>query len=130
VEPATPAFPGTDELIERVDALARRCEEAARRRPAQRLLAATRRGVRLVAFRGRLVVGRGARCGLVLPSPHVSRAHAAVAVRGGELVVEDLGSTNGTFAADGAIELRAVAPGEEIWFGDEPVRFWPADGSC
>jgi pSer/pThr/pTyr-binding forkhead associated (FHA) protein len=45
---------------------------------------------------GSLTVGRGAGVDLSLPDPEVSRRHASVRVDGSTVVVEDLGSANGT----------------------------------
>jgi hypothetical protein len=44
-----------------------------------------------------LTVGRDAGRGIVVPDGKVSRLHLQVALVGGEVVVEDLGSSNGTF---------------------------------
>jgi pSer/pThr/pTyr-binding forkhead associated (FHA) protein len=79
----------------------------------------------------RVVIGRGRDCDLVLDDPAVSRQHAVISVRTGvPLVIEDLGSANGTFvngkkiqaplgfagpAAKPSTELRG---GEWIRLGD------------
>jgi serine phosphatase RsbU (regulator of sigma subunit) len=44
-----------------------------------------------------LTIGRDARQALALPDTEVSRLHARVSLINGDAVVEDLGSTNGTF---------------------------------
>ena len=47
-----------------------------------------------------------------------SRRHARVAVQGGQAVVEDLGSTNGTYVNDQPIHSpRAIRPGDRIRVG-------------
>ena len=43
-----------------------------------------------------LVIGRSSSCEIHVPDSEVSRAHSEVAVADGELIVRDLGSTNGT----------------------------------
>ncbi len=53
-----------------------------------------------------VVVGRTE--GLVVPSPEVSRAHVRLTLENGELVVEDLGSRNGTKIRGSRIEGRFV----------------------
>jgi hypothetical protein len=58
-----------------------------------------------------LTIGRAAGCGVSLPDDtFVSQVHARVYRRDGELFVEDLGSTNGTFlnrkAVTGPMSLR------------------------
>lgn len=56
---------------------------------------------------------------VLLPDPTVSRRHAQVTVEGGQLIVEDLGSTNGTFVGG-----RPVRPGERATAYDgDAVRF-------
>jgi predicted component of type VI protein secretion system len=53
---------------------------------------------RRVALSGPIVIGRGPDAGLVLDDEQVSRHHARVTPESdGTAVVEDLGSTNGTF---------------------------------
>jgi hypothetical protein len=52
-------------------------------------------------------IGRSAECALILDDDYVSGDHASLARRsGGEWVVTDLGSTNGTFVN----EVRVVTP--------------------
>lgn len=56
---------------------------------------------------------------VLLPDPTVSRRHAQVTVESGQLIVEDLGSTNGTFVGG-----RPVRPGERAAaFDGDAVRF-------
>jgi pSer/pThr/pTyr-binding forkhead associated (FHA) protein len=48
----------------------------------------------------------------------VSRRHARVSAQGGQAVVEDLGSTNGTYVNDQPIHApRTVSPGDRIRIG-------------
>jgi pSer/pThr/pTyr-binding forkhead associated (FHA) protein len=44
-----------------------------------------------------IVIGRSSDCGWVISSGAVSRRHARLLRQGGELLIEDLGSSNGTF---------------------------------
>lgn len=66
-----------------------------------------------------VTVGRGGGCGIVLPDDgFVSTVHARVFRRGDEVLVEDLGSRNGTFVNG----ERVVAPtrlrrGDHVQFG-------------
>jgi hypothetical protein len=66
-----------------------------------------------------ITVGRGGGCGIVLPDDgFVSTVHARVFRRGDEVLVEDLGSRNGTFVNG----ERVVAPtrlrrGDHVQFG-------------
>ncbi len=56
---------------------------------------------------GKLVIGRGDDCDIVLDHPSISRKHAAVEI-GEQLRIEDLGSANGTFV--GGVRLAASKP--------------------
>src|SRR3954464_13539225 len=48
----------------------------------------------------------------------VSRRHARTAVQGGQVVVEDLGSTNGTYVNDQPISTpRVLNPGDKVRIG-------------
>ena len=48
----------------------------------------------------------------------VSRRHARIAVQGGQVVVEDLGSTNGTYVNDQPISSpRSLNPGDKVRIG-------------
>ena len=56
---------------------------------------------------GRLVIGRGEDCDVVLDHPSISRRHASLEI-GEQLRIEDLGSANGTFV--GGVKLAASKP--------------------
>ena len=69
---------------------------------------------------GELVLGREhTSADLVIPDPGVSRRHARVLTQNGGVIVEDLGSSNGTYVngrrISGAVELGA---GDELQLGD------------
>jgi S1-C subfamily serine protease len=68
----------------------------------------------LEVAKDRFVIGRDADCDLALvDDDKISRKHAAITAREGRFVVQDLGSTNGTYVD----EERIVAP-TEIHTGD------------
>jgi hypothetical protein len=48
------------------------------------------------SLRGSLVIGRDAACEIVIPDRQVSRRHARISVTGEGILLEDLGSKNGT----------------------------------
>ncbi|HWO09376.1 MAG TPA: FHA domain-containing protein [Polyangiaceae bacterium] len=80
----------------------------------------------------RVLVGRAPGCDLQLPDPSVSPRHASIRQRGGDYVVVDEGSDNGTFA--GAVRLPRHAPhplqdGDLLRFGRVwvQVRLGPAE---
>jgi FHA domain len=69
---------------------------------------------------GELVLGREhATADLVIPDPGVSRRHARVLTHNGGVIVEDLGSSNGTYVnghrISGPVELGT---GDEVQLGD------------
>jgi hypothetical protein len=53
-----------------------------------------------------IVVGRGVECDLALNDVHLSTRHARFAQDSGELTLEDLGSTNGTYVNQEPIRGR------------------------
>ena len=65
-----------------------------------------------------VVLGREAGCDIVLADPRISRRHARLAVRGGTLAVEDLGSTNGTCLNGVRMEHANALVGDRLTFGD------------
>jgi DNA-binding NtrC family response regulator len=66
-----------------------------------------------------VVVGRSAPSAVLVPSAKLSRTHARFTLDpAGEIVVEDLGSTNGTWIGGARIERAEIAPGDEVILGD------------
>jgi hypothetical protein len=70
-----------------------------------------------------LVIGRLPECSISLPDPNVSRRHAEVSRLGDEVVIRDLGSTNGTRVNGLAISEHVLADGDEIALGSTTLRF-------
>lgn len=70
----------------------------------------------------RFLVGRDVSCQLSIDSTRMSRQHAAFTVRPDGLVVEDLGSSNGTWFNGERITHRALLDGDELFFGDILAR--------
>lgn len=66
---------------------------------------------------GEIDVGSSPDCGLRLKASGVSRRHARLTVRDGGLVVEDLGSKNGTFVDGGRVQRAAAGDGAQLGFG-------------
>ncbi len=62
------------------------------------------------------VLGRDAECDITIPGTHLSRRHAEIAVSGDKLLVRDLGSANGTFVNDKAVNEAELYPGDSIRF--------------
>src|SRR4051794_38437213 len=67
---------------------------------------------------GSLVAGRDPAAAIPLEDPESSRQHASITAQGGGAVVEDLGSTNGTFVGEQRIAgSRTIQPGERVRIG-------------
>ena len=63
-------------------------------------------------------VGRAVRADFILDAPLVSRVHCRfTADAQGQLVVDDLGSTNGTFVNDRRIDRAVIVAGDRIRIG-------------
>ncbi len=70
------------------------------------------------------VLGRGAGCGLQVPSREASRNHAEVRFEDGRYVLRDLGSTNGTLVNGERVEgSRVLRPGDRIEIGGFIITF-------
>lgn len=62
-----------------------------------------------------LILGRGRDAHIVIDEAKASRRHTRIALEGGELCIEDLGSINGTFVNGNRItERRVLFPGDSI----------------
>ncbi|MEN3308070.1 MAG: hypothetical protein V7603_4272 [Micromonosporaceae bacterium] len=89
------------------------------------------RGVRLVANDGRTyplsigstVIGRGDQANLRLPDVGISRRHARLDFDGAQVVLTDLGSTNGTMVNGQRVSAVALNPGDMIQIGTTTLTF-------
>jgi hypothetical protein len=70
-----------------------------------------------------LVLGRLPECAVVLNDPNVSRRHAEIRRRGSDVVVVDLGSTNGTRVNGMRVKEQLLNDGDEIEVGTSTVVF-------
>jgi pSer/pThr/pTyr-binding forkhead associated (FHA) protein len=83
----------------------------------------------------RSLVSPGSRVGRqgadhLLADPEVSREHAVFREVDGELGIEDLGSTNGTFVNEQRVTgIRALAPGDRVRFGNTVWRLEEASSA-
>ncbi len=67
---------------------------------------------------GRTIVGRAVEADQRFEDPNISRRHAVFTVDSdGGVVVEDLGSSNGTFVNDVRVQQHALKDGDQIRFG-------------
>ena len=70
-----------------------------------------------------LSIGRLAECDVVLADDSVSRRHAEVRRQGSEIVVVDLGSTNGTKVNGERVGERVLDDGDVVTVGNVSLRF-------
>ncbi|GAA5420379.1 hypothetical protein Stok01_02342 [Sulfurisphaera tokodaii] len=71
-------------------------------------------------------VGRSPENVIIVPDPEVSRRHALISLEGGELYIEDLNSTNGTYIYDGKLfqpvkGKQKISPNTIIKLGNQTI---------
>ena len=89
------------------------------------------RNIRLVSGDGRnyplqmgsTIIGRGDQATLRLPDVGISRRHARLDFDGGQVVLTDLGSTNGTMVNGQRVSAVALNPGDMIQLGTTTLTF-------
>jgi pSer/pThr/pTyr-binding forkhead associated (FHA) protein len=73
---------------------------------------------------GNLVLGRGDRAEIRLEDPFASSRHARIFEQGNIVVIEDLGSTNGTYLNEELLQTpRPLHPGDRVRIGDSEFVF-------
>jgi hypothetical protein len=68
-----------------------------------------------------IIVGRSGDCDVVLADATVSGRHARLSWNGRRIVVEDLGSANGTFVGRDRVDRAEIRPGDDVRFGRTPI---------
>jgi FHA domain-containing protein len=89
------------------------------------------RNVRLISGDGRVyplsigstVIGRGDQANLRLPDVGISRRHARLDFDGAQVVLTDLGSTNGTMVNGQRVSAVGLNPGDMIQIGTTTLSF-------
>ena len=72
---------------------------------------------------GPVIIGRSPSSDIVVDEPYVSATHARFTLQGPALVLEDLGSTNGTTVNDHLIaQPVTLRDGDEVQIGDTIMR--------
>ena len=70
-----------------------------------------------------IVVGRSQDCDVILRDPSVSGRHARLSWRGDKILLEDLGSANGTWLDGNRIRQTEVKVGAEVTLGNAPLEW-------
>jgi pSer/pThr/pTyr-binding forkhead associated (FHA) protein len=71
---------------------------------------------------GELVIGRSSELDMVLIEDMVSRKHAKISLAPGQIVIADLGSTNGTFVNGEKIRKSRLKEGDRILIGTSILK--------
>jgi peptidoglycan hydrolase CwlO-like protein len=70
-----------------------------------------------------ITIGRGHHCDVRIVTHFVSREHARIVTDGGNVVLEDLGSTNGVFVNSVRVERQELRHGDLVTVGETQFRF-------
>ena len=73
-----------------------------------------------------VTIGRLPECAIALDDPNASRRHAQIRREGLDVVLVDLGSTNGTKVNGVLVREHRLLPGDTITIGTTTLRFEPA----
>lgn len=74
-----------------------------------------------------IVIGRSSELDMVLVEDMVSRKHSKISSFGGELSIEDLGSTNGTFVNGERVKFSKLKEGDRILVGTSIIKLMSVD---
>ncbi len=70
-----------------------------------------------------VIIGRSSKCELQIDQESVSRNHAKITYDGQRYVIEDLGSTNGTYVNDTLVERHYLRDGDQLKIGRTIFKF-------
>ena len=74
-----------------------------------------------------IIIGRSSELDLVLVEDMVSRKHAKISTDGGQISIQDLGSTNGTFVNGEKIKKARLNEGDRILVGTSIIKLVSVD---
>ncbi len=74
-----------------------------------------------------IVIGRSSELDVVLVEDMVSRKHARIQTTDGQIVIQDLGSTNGTFVNGEKVKKMALKEGDRILIGTSIIKLVTGD---
>src|SRR5262249_23541477 len=75
-----------------------------------------------------IVIGRSSDLDMVLVEDMVSRKHAKISTQGGQITIQDLGSTNGTLVNGEKGKKVRLKGGDRILIGTSIIKLVTADG--
>ena len=75
-----------------------------------------------------VVIGRSSELDMVLVEDMVSRKHAKITTSGDQIIIQDLGSTNGTFVNGEKIKKVRLKEGDRILIGTSIIKIIFVDG--
>jgi two-component system cell cycle response regulator len=85
------------------------------------VLAGSNMGEMYKLEKDRTVIGRGDRVDIRLIDDGISRDHAQLVKDAGQFVLEDLGSTNGTYCNGTRVQRQALAEGDKLLLGSTTI---------
>src|SRR5262249_14042566 len=75
-----------------------------------------------------IIIGRSSDLDMVLVEDMVSRKHAKISTQAGQITIQDLGSTNGTFVNGEKIKKVRLKEGDRILIGTSIIKLVSVDG--
>jgi hypothetical protein len=79
-------------------------------------------GQRFALDREEILIGRGSDCYIQLKDPKVSRKHAQITVKAGQLTIEDLDSTQGVLINGERVDECQLKDGDRVQLGDTQLQ--------
>src|SRR5690242_21774055 len=76
-----------------------------------------------------IIVGRASDLDMVLVEDMVSRKHAKITASGEQIVIQDLGSTNGTFVNGEKIKRARLKEGDRVLIGTSILKVIAGDAT-
>ena len=67
------------------------------------------------------IIGRGGRAQIRLLDEGISREHAQIVIENNQVLLEDMGSTNGTYCNGLKVERKVLADGDKILVGSTTI---------
>ena len=84
-------------------------------------------GKRAALGHGNFEIGRSSRSDMPIDQESISRHHARISFDGHRHVIEDLGSTNGTWVNDRSIKRQPLGDGDQVKVGRSIMKYMSGD---